>query len=163
MYNKKVLQHFKNPHNFGKIKNPDGRGLVGNIVCGDVMNLYIKIGKNKKGEEIIKDIKFETFGCVAAIATSSIITDLAKGKTINEAIKLDKDNIIETLEELPPVKIHCSVLAIDALNEAIYDYLSKNKKPIPKELQKHHQRIENEKKIIEKKYVNWLGTEENNE
>ena len=86
MYNKKVLQHFKNPHNFGKIKNPDGRGLVGNIVCGDVMNLYIKIGKNKKGEEIIKDIKFETFGCVAAIATSSIITDLAKGKTINEAI-----------------------------------------------------------------------------
>ncbi len=163
MYNKKVLQHFKNPHNFGKIKNPDGRGLVGNIVCGDVMNLYIKIGKNKKGEEIIKDIKFETFGCVAAIATSSIITDLAKGKTINEAIKLDKDNIIETLEELPPVKIHCSVLAIDALNEAIYDYLSKNKKPIPKELQKHHQRIENEKKIIEKKYVDWLGTEENNE
>jgi nitrogen fixation NifU-like protein len=163
VYNKKVLQHFKNPHNFGKIKNPDGRGLVGNIVCGDVMNLYIKIGKNKKGEEIIKDIKFETFGCVAAIATSSIITDLAKGKTINEAIKLDKDNIIETLEELPPVKIHCSVLAIDALNEAIYDYLSKNKKPIPKELQKHHQRIENEKKIIEKKYVNWLGTEENNE
>jgi len=163
VYNKKVLQHFKNPHNFGKIKNPDGRGLVGNIVCGDVMNLYIKIGKNKKGEEIIKDIKFETFGCVAAIATSSIITDLAKGKTINEAIKLDKDNIIETLEELPPVKIHCSVLAIDALNEAIYDYLSKNKKPIPKELQKHHQRIENEKKIIEKKYVDWLGTEENNE
>jgi len=163
VYNKKVLQHFKNPNNFGKIKNPDGRGLVGNIVCGDVMNLYIKIGKNKKGEEIIKDIKFETFGCVAAIATSSIITDLAKGKTINEAIKLDKDNIIETLEELPPVKIHCSVLAIDALNEAIYDYLSKNKKPIPKELQKHHQRIENEKKIIEKKYVDWLGTEENNE
>ncbi|MFA5360423.1 MAG: iron-sulfur cluster assembly scaffold protein [Candidatus Paceibacterota bacterium] len=159
MYNKKVLQHFKNPHNFGKIKNPDGIGKVGNIVCGDVMNLYLKIEKNKKGEEIIKDIRFETFGCVAAIATSSIITDLAKGKTIDEAIKLDKNDIIDTIEELPPVKIHCSVLAIDALSEAIYDYLSKNKRPIPEELQKRHQRIENEKKIIEKKYVDWLGKE----
>ena len=124
--------------------------------CGDVMQLYIKINKNKKGEEIIKDIKFETFGCVAAIATSSIITDIAKGKTVTEAIKLNKDNIVDTLEELPPVKIHCSVLAIDALQEAIYDYLSKNKKPIPKELQKRHQRIENEKKMIEKKYADWI-------
>jgi len=124
--------------------------------CGDVMWLYIKVGKNEKGEEIIKDIKFETFGCVAAIATSSIITDIAKGKTINEAIKLNKDNIIDTLEELPPIKIHCSVLAIDALNEAIYNYLSKNKKPIPEELQKRHQRIEKEKKIIEKKYADWI-------
>lgn len=156
MYNKKVLQHFKNPHNFGKIANADGEGRVGNIVCGDVMNLYLKIGKNKKGEEIIKEIKFETFGCVAAIATSSIITDIAKGKTISEAIKLNKDNIVDTLEELPPVKIHCSVLAIDALQEAIYDYLAKNKKTIPQELQKRHQRIQNEKKMIEKKYAGWI-------
>lgn len=156
MYNKKVLQHFKNPHNFGKIKNPDGEGRVGNVVCGDVMNLYLKIDKNKKGEEIIKDIKFETFGCVAAIATSSIITDIAKGKTINEAIKFNKDDIIDTLEELPPIKIHCSVLAIDALQEAIYNYLLKNKKTIPEKLQKRHQRIQNEKKIIEKKYADWI-------
>jgi nitrogen fixation NifU-like protein len=156
MYNKKVLQHFKNPHNFGKIPNADGEGRVGNVVCGDVMNLYLKIGKNKKGEEIIKNIKFETFGCVAAIATSSIITDIAKGKTINEAIKLNKDNIVDTLEELPPIKIHCSVLAIDALQEAIYDYLIKNKKTVPQELQKRHQRIQNEKKMIEKKYADWI-------
>ncbi|MDD5535183.1 MAG: iron-sulfur cluster assembly scaffold protein [Candidatus Pacebacteria bacterium] len=124
--------------------------------CGDVMWLYIKVNKNKKGEEIIKNIKFETFGCVAAIATSSIITDIAKGKTIAEAIKLNKDNIIDTLEELPPVKIHCSVLAIDALQEAIYEYLKKNKKTIPQELEKHHQRIQNEKKMIEKKYAGWI-------
>lgn len=158
MYNKKVLQHFKNPHNFGKIQNADGIGKVGNIICGDVMNLYLKIDKNKEGVEILKDIKFETYGCVAAIATSSIITDLAKGKTINEAIKLNKDSIINTLEELPSIKIHCSILAIDALSEAIFDYLSKNKKAIPKELQKRHQRIEKEKNIIEKKYTDWIDT-----
>jgi len=155
MYNKKVLEHFKSPHNFGKIENPDGIGKVGNIICGDVMQLHIKVDKNKKGEEIIKDIKFETYGCVAAIATSSIITDIAKGKTIDEAIKLNKDDIIETLEELPPVKIHCSILAIDALSEAIYSYLIKNKKTVPKESKKHHQRIEKEKKIIEEKYKEW--------
>ncbi|MDD3491399.1 MAG: iron-sulfur cluster assembly scaffold protein [Candidatus Pacebacteria bacterium] len=158
MYNKKVLQHFKSPHNFGKIQNADGQGQVGNVVCGDVMNLYLKIGKNKKGEEIIEDVKFETYGCVAAIATSSIITDLAKGKTIKQAIGLNKDSIIDTLEELPAIKIHCSVLAIDALNEAIYNYLHKNKRDIPKELQKRHQRIEKEKQIIEKKYADWINS-----
>ena len=122
------------------------------------MNLYLKIGKNKKGEEIIEDVKFETYGCVAAIATSSIITDLAKGKTIKQAIGLNKDSIIDTLEELPAIKIHCSVLAIDALNEAIYNYLHKNKRDIPKELQKRHERIEKEKQIIEKKYANWINS-----
>ena len=158
MYNKKVLQHFKNPHNFGKIKNADGIGKVGNIICGDVMNLYLKIGQNKKGEEILKDIKFETYGCVAAIATSSMITDLAKGKTIDEAIKLNKDSIINALDKLPSIKIHCSDLAIDALNEAIFDYLSKNKRTIPKELEKRHLRIQKEKNIIEKKYTDWIDT-----
>ena len=93
LYTKKVLQTFKNPHNFGKIKNPDGIGKVGNIVCGDVMHLYFKIGKN----DVIKDIKFETFGCVAAISTSSIITDLAKGKTIKQALNLSKESIIKKL------------------------------------------------------------------
>ncbi|MFH1838504.1 MAG: iron-sulfur cluster assembly scaffold protein [Candidatus Kuenenbacteria bacterium] len=156
MYTKKVLQCFKNPHNYGKIKNPDGIGKVGNIICGDVMWLYIKIDK----KEIIKDIKFETFGCVAAIATSSIITDLAKGKTIEKALKITKKNIVNSLDGLPPIKLHCSVLAIDALSEAIYDYLIKNKKEIPKELQERHKRIEQEKKIIKKKYKDWIETEE---
>ncbi|MEK7562565.1 MAG: iron-sulfur cluster assembly scaffold protein [Patescibacteria group bacterium] len=124
LYTKKVLETFKNPHNYGKIKNASGIGKVGNVVCGDVMWLYIKVVKNKKGEEIIKDIKFETFGCVAAISTSSIITDLVKGKTIKEASKITKDNVIESLGGLPKIKYHCSVLAVDALAAAIKDYLT---------------------------------------
>ena len=160
MYNKKVLQHFKSPHNFGKIKNPDGTGKVGNIICGDVMWMYIKIGKNKKEEEIIKDIKFETYGCVAALASSSIVTDLAKGKTIKQAIKINQKQMVESLGGLPPVKIHCSILAVDALLEAIYDYLIKNKKVIFEGLEKHHKRIEREEKIIEEKYKEWTQIDE---
>jgi nitrogen fixation NifU-like protein len=159
-YTKKVIEHFKNPHNYGKIKNPDGVGKVGNIICGDVMWLYIKVGKNKNGEEIIKDIKFETFGCVAALATSSVITDLAKGKTLEGALKLSREEIIKELGGLPPIKLHCSVLAVDALYEAIYDYLTKQKRKIPKELKKIHQRIEKEKKLIEEKYKEWIKAEE---
>ena len=160
MYNKKVLQHFKSPHNFGKIKNPDGIGKVGNIICGDVMWIYIKISNNKEGEEVIKDIKFETYGCVAALASSSIITDLAKGKTIKQAIKINQKQMIDSLGGLPPVKIHCSILAVDALLEAIYDYLTKNKRPISEELEKHHKRVEREEKIIEEKYKDWTEIEE---
>ena len=160
MYNKKVLQHFKSPHNFGKIKNPDGIGKVGNIICGDVMWIYIKIGNNKKGEKIIKDIKFETYGCVAALASSSIVTDLAKGKTIKQALKINQKEMITSLGGLPPVKIHCSILAVDALLEAIYNYLIKNKKIISEELEKHHKRIEREEKIIEEKYKEWTQIEE---
>ena len=160
MYNKKVLQHFKSPHNFGKIKDPDGIGKVGNIICGDVMWMYIKIGNNKNGEEIIKDIKFETYGCVAALASSSIVTDLAKGKTIKQAIKINQKQMVESLGGLPPVKIHCSILAVDALLEAIYDYLIKNKKVISEELEKHHKRIEREEKIIEEKYKEWTQIDE---
>jgi nitrogen fixation NifU-like protein len=142
IYTKEVLKHFKNPHNYGKVKNPDGSGLVGNMICGDEMRLYIKIGKNKKGEEIIKDVKFETFGCVAAIATSSVVTDLVMGKTIEEALKVTKDDIVKVLGELPAIKLHCSVLAIDALSEAVYDYLTKNKREIPASLEKRHQTLE---------------------
>lgn len=160
MYSKKVLEHFRNPHNYGKIKNPDGIGRVGNIVCGDTMWLYIKVGKNKKGREIIKDIKFETFGCVAALATSSIITDLVKGKTFESAMEINRDKVVRELGGLPPIKLHCSVLAVDALSEAIYDYLSKNKKPIPAELLRRHQRIVQEKKLIEEKYKDWIDAEE---
>jgi len=120
--------------------------------CGDVMQLYIKVDKNKKGEEIIKDIKFETYGCVAALASSSMITDLVKGKTIKQALKVNWKQMMDSLGGLPPVKIHCSVLAVDALSEAIYDYLIKNKKAIPEELEKSHKRTEEAKKIIEEKY-----------
>jgi len=159
-YTKKVIKHFKNPRNFGKIKNPDGVGKVGNIVCGDVMWLYIKVDKDKKKREIIKDIKFETFGCVAAIGTSSVITDLVKGKTLDKALVIDRNKVIKALGGLPPIKLHCSVLAVDALLEAIHDYLSKNKKPIPKKLLERHQRIEKEKKLIEKRYKEWIKIEE---
>lgn len=160
MYTKETLKHFNNPKNYGKIKNSDGVGKVGNIVCGDVMWLYIKLGKNKVGEEVIKDIKFETFGCVAAIATSSEITELAKGKTLAEALKLGKDDVIDALGGLPPVKIHCSVLAIDALAEAIHDYLTKNKKTIPEDLIKRHEVIQKHKEVIEEKYHDWTEMEE---
>lgn len=128
LYTEKVMETFKNPHNYGRIKNASGIGKVGNPVCGDVMWLYIKVGKNKNGEEIIKNIKFETFGCVAAISTSSIITDLVKGKTIKQALKITKDNIVKELGGLPKIKYHCSILAVDALHEAIKDYQSKNAK-----------------------------------
>ena len=125
LYTPKVMETFKNPHNYGKIKNASGIGKVGNIVCGDVMWLYIKVAKNKKKEDFIKDIKFETFGCVAAISTSSIITDLVKGKSIAEALKITKDDIVKTLGGLPKIKYHCSILAIDALKEAIKNYNEK--------------------------------------
>jgi len=160
MYTKKVLQHFRTPHNYGKMKNPDGVGKVGNIICGDVMWLYIKVKRTKNGEEIIKDVKFETFGCVAAIATSSIITDLAKGKTLKEATEINKNEVVKSLEGLPPIKLHCSVLAADALSEAIHDYLSKNRGPISNELQKRHKRIMKEKELIKEKYKEWLELEE---
>ena len=160
MYTKETLKHFTSPKNYGKLENPDGVGKVGNIVCGDVMWLYIKLGKNKKQEEIIKDIKFETFGCVAAIATSSQVTELAKGKTLAEALNISKDDIIKSLGGLPPVKIHCSVLAIDALAEAVYDYLIKNKKLISGDLVKRHDVIQKHKDVIEDKYHDWTEAEE---
>ena len=127
-YTKKVMECFNNPKNYGRMKNPDGVGKVGNPVCGDVMWLYIKVGKNKKGEEIIKDIKFETFGCVAAIATSTILTQMAKGKTLKEAKNIDKQKIIKSLGGLPPIKIHCSVLAASALIKPIDELLKSKKK-----------------------------------
>lgn len=160
LYTKKVMAHFKKPHNYGKIKDPDGTGKVGNLVCGDVMWLYIKVGQNKKKQEIIKEIKFETFGCVAAIATSSAITDLAKGKTLEEAMKIGKSQVVESLGELPPVKLHCSVLASDALIEAIHDYLSKNKKDVPADLEIKHQKISKEKEETARRYKDWVEMEE---
>ncbi|MBU2562220.1 MAG: Fe-S cluster assembly scaffold protein NifU [Nanoarchaeota archaeon] len=123
-YSKKVMQNFMNPKNMGEMKNPDGVGKVGNPVCGDVMWVYIKVKDNK-----IKDIKFKTFGCAAAIATSSMITQLAKGKTLEQAKKIKRDDVAKSLEGLPPLKMHCSNLASNALKKAIEDYKkNKNKK-----------------------------------
>lgn len=137
MYTKKVMEYFLNPRNMGKIKNPNGVGKAGNPVCGDVMYIYIKVK-----DDIITDIKFETFGCAAAIATSSIVTELAKGKKIEEAMRIDNRTVSQELGGLPPQKEHCSNLAADALKEAIYDYLKKTKREIPEYLEKEHQRIQ---------------------
>ena len=120
-YSDKVMEHFRNPHNVGEIPDASGIGKVGNPVCGDIMNLYIKVEKN-----IIVDAKFKTFGCGAAIATSSMVTDLVKGKTVEEAIKVSNRAVAEALGGLPPIKMHCSVLAEEALKPAIEDYLKKS-------------------------------------
>jgi nitrogen fixation NifU-like protein len=119
-YSKKVMEHFMNPRNVGVIDNPDGYGKVGNPVCGDVMEIYIKVK-----DDIIKDIKFKTFGCGSAIATSSMVTELAKGKHVDKALKITRNDVADELEGLPPQKMHCSNLAADALREAIKDYKKK--------------------------------------
>ncbi len=130
-YSKLVMDHFQNPHNQGQITDADAIGEVGNPLCGDIMKLYLKIkpasqpaGKPADHlEDVIEEIKFETLGCAAAIACSSVSTDMVLGKTLKEAWNLEKKNIVEGLGELPPVKLHCSVLASDALKVAIKNYL----------------------------------------
>lgn len=128
-YTPKVIAHFTHPKNVGEIKNASGIGQVGNRICGDVMKIYIKVEKAKsgknKGKEIIRGIKFQTLGCAAAIATSSMVTELAKGKTLDEAMKLTKADVSKSLGSLPPIKEHCSNLAADALHEAIKNYRKK--------------------------------------
>ena len=120
MYSQKVIEHFQNPRNVGEIENADGIGTVGNPSCGDIMKMYIKVENN-----IITDIKFQTFGCGAAIATSSITTEMVRGKTIEEALKLTRNQVADALGGLPPIKMHCSNLATDALAAAIDDFLAK--------------------------------------
>jgi nitrogen fixation NifU-like protein len=122
MYSEQVMEHFKNPRNVGEIENPDGIGHVGNAVCGDVMELYIRVE-----DGIIADAKFKTFGCGAAIATSSMVTELVKGKKVEEALKISNRAVAEALGGLPAIKMHCSVLAEEALKSAIDDYLNKSK------------------------------------
>jgi nitrogen fixation NifU-like protein len=124
-YSKEVMKNYMNPKNLGEIKNADGVGKVGNPTCGDMMWLYIKVDKDKKGKEIIQDIKFKTFGCAAAIATSSMITQLAKGKTLKDAGKITRSDVADSLKGLPPIKMHCSNLASEALRAAIKDYEKK--------------------------------------
>jgi len=124
MYSDKVLDHFKNPRNMGEMKDADAVGEYGNPVCGDLMFIYIKVD-TRDGKAIIADISFQTFGCAAAIATSSMITELAKGKTLEEAKTINRDDIANSLGGLPPQKLHCSNLAADALHDAIKKYYSK--------------------------------------
>jgi nitrogen fixation NifU-like protein len=122
MYTEKVMEHFKNPRNMGEIPDADGVGTVGNPVCGDLMTIYIKVRDNR-----LEDIKFKTFGCGSAIATSSMITELAKGKTLEEGLKINRADVADSLGGLPPDKMHCSNLASDALHAAIEDYYKKQK------------------------------------
>jgi nitrogen fixation NifU-like protein len=123
MYTEKVMDHFQNPRNVGEIKDADGVGEVGNMKCGDIMKLYIKVGEN----EIIEDIKFRTFGCGAAIATSSVITEIVRGMSVDEAEGVTNRQVAEELGGLPPIKMHCSNLAADALQAAIADYRTRDK------------------------------------
>ena len=123
LYSEKVMEHFQNPRNVGEMESPDGIGHVGNPVCGDIMELYIKVK-----DDIIIDAKFKTFGCGAAIATSSMVTEMVKGKTIEEALKISNKTVAEALDGLPPIKMHCSALAEEALRLAIEDYLAKPKR-----------------------------------
>ena len=125
LYSEKVMDHFAHPRNVGEMENPDGVGKVGNPVCGDIMNLYLRV---KDG--VITDATFKTFGCGAAIATSSMVTDLVKGKTVKDALAISNRAVAEALGGLPPIKMHCSVLAEEALKAAIDDYYSRTgKKP----------------------------------
>ena len=133
-YSEKVMDHFMSPRNVGEIEDADGVGTVGNAKCGDIMKMYLKIDDNG----IITDCKFKTFGCGAAIATSSMATELIKGHTVEEALKLTNSAVVEALDGLPPVKVHCSVLAEEAVKTAIADYYQKIGKPVDFEIEKSH-------------------------
>lgn len=125
MYGEKVMDHFSNPRNVGEIQDADGVGQVGNPKCGDIMKMYLKIE-----DDVIVDVKFKTFGCGAAVATSSMATELIKGKTIDEALSITNQTVAEALGGLPPVKMHCSNLAEEAIQSAINDYLKRNGRPL---------------------------------
>lgn len=120
LYSEKVLDHFSNPRNVGEIENADGVGEVGNAKCGDIMKMYIKVDNG-----VISDVKFKTFGCGAAVATSSMATELVKGKSIQDALKITNAAVMEALDGLPPVKVHCSLLAEEAIHAALWDYAEK--------------------------------------
>ena len=122
MYSEKVMDHFQNPRNVGEMENPSGVGTVGNAKCGDIMRMYLDIDENG----IIKEATFKTFGCVAAVATSSMATELVAGKTVQEALEVTNKAVMEALDGLPPVKVHCSLLAEQAIHAALWDYAQKN-------------------------------------
>ena len=134
LYSEKVMDHFTNPRNVGEIDDAQGVGVVGNAKCGDIMKIYLEIDEN----DIITDCKFKTFGCGAAIATSSMATELIKGKSVKEALALTNSAVVEALDGLPPVKVHCSVLAEEAVRSAIADYYKRIGRPIDFELPEEH-------------------------
>ena len=134
IYSEKVMDHFTNPRNVGEIEDAQGVGVVGNAKCGDIMKIYLEIDEN----DIITDCKFKTFGCGAAIATSSMATELIKGKSVKEALALTNSAVVEALDGLPPVKVHCSVLAEEAVRSAIADYYKRVGRPIDFELPEDH-------------------------
>lgn len=121
-YSEKVMDHFKNPRNVGEIENASGVGTVGNAKCGDIMRIYLNIDEN----QVVKEAKFKTFGCGAAVATSSMATELIKGKTVQQALEITNKAVMEALDGLPPVKVHCSLLAEEAIHAALWDYAGKN-------------------------------------
>jgi nitrogen fixation NifU-like protein len=160
-YSKEIIKHFKHPKNLGRIKNPSGCGEAGNILCGDVMRIYLEI-KEKNGKKIISDIKGEVFGCIVAISNTSMLTTMVKGKTLEEALKVDKEELIKKLggrKKIPAFKIHCSILAVDALREAIYNYYKQHGLPIPEELKKEHERIQKTLEDIEKRHGDFVKME----
>jgi nitrogen fixation NifU-like protein len=134
-YSDKVMDHFTNPRNVGEIEDANGVGVVGNAKCGDIMKMYLKIDEN----DVIVDCKFKTFGCGAAIATSSMATELVKGHTIKEALELTNQVVVEALDGLPPVKVHCSVLAEEAIKTAVADYYKKIGREVDFEIEKAHE------------------------
>ena len=122
MYTEKVMDHFQNPRNVGEIENASGTGTVGNAKCGDIMRIYLDIDEN----QVIRDVKFKTFGCGAAVATSSMATEMVKGKAVQEAMEVTNKAVMEALDGLPPVKVHCSLLAEEAIHAALWDYAQKD-------------------------------------
>jgi len=159
VYTDRVMDHFRNPRNMEKMDNPSAVGRVGRVACGDVMWFYIKVEPDADGREVITDVSWETFGCTAAIATSSMVSEIAKGKTLEEAVQITNRDAAEQLGGLPPIKMHCSALAADALNEAIYAYLSERGREIPEALAKRHERVAKEMATLDKRYQNLLEAE----
>ncbi len=152
MYTDQVMEHFRNPRNMGKLDDYSAVGKVGQVVCGDVMWVYIKVDLDSEGREFISDISWETYGCAAAVATSSMVSEMARGKTLEEAIRITNQDVAEGLGGLPPVKMHCSALAADALNEAIYAYLTEHGRQIPDVLEQRHQRVAKHMEKLEQRY-----------
>src|SRR3989344_7662868 len=160
LYSKEIMEHFRNPKNVGRMKNPSCAGRAGNMVCGDIMYLYLKITKDKKGREIIKDVKFETFGCTVAIANTSLLTTMVKGKTLEQAQKITKDDLVKKFKNVPLIKVHCSLLAIDALSEAIYGYYKKQGRETSPELKARHEKAEKIGKEIKHRHSSLVELEE---
>jgi len=140
-YTERIIEHFKNPRNMGEMEDADAVSKVGAPICGDELWLYLKVDDNDEGEPYIKEISFQSFGCAAAVATGSVITELAKGKTLKEALEIKFKDVDEYLGGLPKIKVHCSLLSCDALHDAIYQYYKKHDIQIPENLELLHEKI----------------------